>query len=416
MGSVRVDRGKLFFDFRFHGVRCREHTALTDSPSNRKRLQSMLSQIEAEITLGTFDYAKYFPGSQLATKAANATRQLTIQPAHAGTPLYKEFAETWFLESQPLWRRSHQSTVRSTLDRHLIPGFGTQAVAKISKADCLAFRARLAKLPGRAGNESLSAKTVNRILQIHGQLLAEAAERYNFANPTDHIKRLRPRRVSIQPFSLGEVQQILATVRPDYRNYLIVRLFTGMRTGEINGLQWRYVDFAQHQILVREALVRGRLDYTKTDGSQRDITMSQPVFEALKAQLLTTGKLSKFVFCNRDGAPIDLDNFTNRVWYPLLRHLDLDKRRPYQTRHTAATLWLASGENPEWVARQLGHANTEMLFKTYSRYVPNLTRSDGAAMERLLAARIHSIVSPHGQDVAAGMRSESMKDSQGLQP
>jgi len=100
--------------------------------------------------------------------------------------------------------------------------------------------------------------------------------------------------------------------------------------------------------------------------------------------------LSPHVFCNGSGEPIDLDNFTNRVWYPLLRHLGLEKRRPYQTRHTAATLWLGAGENREWVARQLGHANTEMLFKTYSRFVPNLTRRDGSAIERLLASHIDS--------------------------
>ncbi|HOI66111.1 MAG TPA: site-specific integrase, partial [Thiomonas arsenitoxydans] len=47
-------------------------------------------------------------------------------------------------------------------------------------------------------------------------------------------------------------------------------------------------------------------------------------------------------------------------------------------------LWLAAGENPEWIARQMGHTSTEMLFKVYSRYVPNLTRRDGSAFERLL--------------------------------
>jgi integrase len=56
-------------------------------------------------------------------------------------------------------------------------------------------------------------------------------------------------------------------------------------------------------------------------------------------------------------------------------------------RHTAATLWLAAGEAPEWIARQLGHTSTEMLFRVYSRYVPNLTRQDGSAMDRLLATR-----------------------------
>ena len=54
---------------------------------------------------------------------------------------------------------------------------------------------------------------------------------------------------------------------------------------------------------------------------------------------------------------------------------------------TAATLWLASGEAPEWVARQLGHASTQMLFQVYSLYVPNMTRQDGSAIDRLLATR-----------------------------
>jgi integrase len=63
----------------------------------------------------------------------------------------------------------------------------------------------------------------------------------------------------------------------------------------------------------------------------------------------------------------------------------MEYRRPYETRHTAATLWLASGEAPEWIARQMGHANTKMLFEIYSRYVPNLTRRDGSAFEQLLS-------------------------------
>jgi integrase len=112
--------------------------------------------------------------------------------------------------------------------------------------------------------------------------------------------------------------------------------------------------------------------------------MFGPVYDALKEQYEATGKLSKYVFCNREGKPLDHNNVTKRVWYPLLRALNLKKRRPYQTRHTAATLFLASGENPEWVARTLGHSTTEMLFKVYSRYVPNLTRQDGSAFERLL--------------------------------
>ncbi len=43
------------------------------------------------------------------------------------------------------------------------------------------------------------------------------------------------------------------------------------------------------------------------------------------------------------------------------------------------------GETPEWVARTLGHVDTTMVYRTYCRYIPNLTRMDGSALERHLA-------------------------------
>ena len=73
-----------------------------------------------------------------------------------------------------------------------------------------------------------------------------------------------------------------------------------------------------------------------------------------------------------------------RVWHPTLKILGLKKRNAYQTRHTAATLWLAAGESPEWIASQMGHSTTKMLLNTYSRYVPNMTRQDGSAFEALV--------------------------------
>jgi integrase len=157
-----------------------------------------------------------------------------------------------------------------------------------------------------------------------------------------------------------------------------------MRTGEVDGLQWKYIDFERRLILVRETIVAGVLDVPKTEGSIRDIQLSEAVYQALRRQEKATRHKSEFVFCNGEGLPLDHANVTNRVWYPLLRHLGLRRRRPYQTRHTAATLWLASGENPQWIARQMGHVSTEMLFKVYAGYVPNLTRQDGSAFERLL--------------------------------
>jgi integrase len=107
----------------------------------------------------------------------------------------------------------------------------------------------------------------------------------------------------------------------------------------------------------------------------------------MKAQFELTGSKNGLVFCSREGLPLARRNVMNRVWYPTLRRLGLKRRKPYQTRHTTATLWLAAGENPEWIARQMGHSTTRMLFTVYSRYIPNLTRRDGSAFERLLIAQ-----------------------------
>ncbi len=393
MGKIvaRPESGKLYFDFRFRGKRCREQTALDDTPSNRKKLQTILKKIEAEITLGTFEYHKYFPGSP---RAEEFTRQAELQRARMAhdTPLFSEFSQTWLDEMRIQWRRSYISTVEGTLENYLIPEFGESEVGRITRQEILSFRASLAKVTTRSGKH-LSASRINRILTPLRMILGEAANRYEFTSPYQGIKSLRVPRSDVEPFSLEEVQLILDSVRTDFKNYYVVRFFTGLRTGEIDGLPWDCVDFQRRQILVRQAIVEGEIEQTKTDGSYRHVEMSQVVFNALQDQKKATGT-NTFVFCNREGNPLNHNNVTTRIWYPLLRHLGLRKRRPYQTRHTAATLWLAAGENPEWIARQMGHTTTEMLFRVYSRYVPNLTRRDGSAFERLLIKEFNAQVNP----------------------
>lgn len=392
MASIRSNNGKLFWDFRYRGQRCREYTVLDDTPENRRKMAKVLKRIEEEIEAGTFDYRRTFPNSKFANKfdaapapvvapMSNADAQ---KPAAIG-PLFKDFAEIWFKEKSVEWRRTYIATVRQILDKHLIPQFGEQAVGSVRRENILSFRSELAKVRGRKEGSSLSPRRINAITLVLCQVFNEAADRFDFNTPVQRIKPLKIRRADVRPFALDEVQRILDKVRADFRNYYIVRFFTGLRTGEIDGLKWKYVDFEKRLILVRESHVAGEQEEdTKTPQSQRDIQLSIPVAKALEAQFKATGEVSEYVFCNRDGQPLDTNNVTKRVWYPLLRHLGLDLRNPYQTRHTAATLWLAAGESPEWIAKQMGHATTEMLFRVYSRYVPNLTRQDGSAFERLL--------------------------------
>ena len=408
MASIRarIDNSQLFFDFRYIGVRCREQTTLVDNKVNRSKLEKVLKNIEDEITSGTFQYRKYFPQSKLAQKFDAVPKPSILDVnsvnnvSHAsvtGTPLFKDFSAQWFNEFSIDWRRSYKATVQQIIDTRLIPKFGSQEVSSIRREDILAYRSTLGKEQGRKKDSLISPRRINAITLVLKQILNEAADRFNFTTPTLRIKQLKIPKTDVKPFTLEEVNRIINAVRSDFKQYFIVRFYTGMRTGEVDGLKWKYVDFERRLILIRETFTWGDEDYTKTDSSQREIQMSTPVYEALKKQYAATGKQSEFVFCNNEFKPLDVNNVTRRVWYPLLRHLGIEKRNPYQMRHTAATLWLAAGEAPEWIARQLGHANTQMLFKVYSRYVPNLTRRDGSAFERLLLQNASDAHHTHNQ-------------------
>ena len=382
MASIRnrKENGKLFFDFKFHGIRCREQTTLDDTKQNRKHLEIVAKKIDAAITLGQFNYADYFPQSSMAAKFERRAEH--IKSLSSSDPTVAQFKEQWFDEMMPTWRNSYHGSITSIFECHILPIFGKKVVSHITKADILQFRATLAKASPETGKER-KATTVNKILKIFRLMIREAADRFHFSNPFDGVKMLKEKRTDIYPLSMDEVNFFLKHVRHDFRNYFKVRFFSGMRSGEVTGLRWEHVDFERKQILVRETIVRGRVEYTKNDGSYREIDMTAPLFDTLKLQQQVSGK-QDYVFCNRSGSYLDNRNVCNRVWYPMLDYLGLKRRRLYETRHTAATLWMAAGENPEWIARQLGHVNTEMLFKVYSRYVPNLTRRDGSAFESLL--------------------------------
>jgi len=414
MGSIRTrnESNTLFFDFRFRSIRCKELTKLKPSKANIFKLEAIMKIIQKEIDEETFSYRKYFPNSKRAdlfegvqAKITPATTDELIAGAQVaaqvmsrtgvkqaivnidGMPSFSEFSDLWFTEREVDWKRSTQSKVKDILIKHLVPRFRGRRVHEITKADILSYRGALAKADDEG--KSLSATRINGILNILNQILTEAADRHEFVSGFRGIKPLRVPKTKIDPFSLMEVGRILEGAPEEFKPYLTIAFFTGMRTSELLGLTWECLDLARAQLTISQAWVGGELDTTKTTGSERTIDLSTPVISALNQQRKNTESFkSEYVFTTPKGLPFNRHNFANRIWHPLLDELKIKRRRPYQTRHTAATLWLASGESPEWIARQMGHTSTRMLFTTYSRYVPNLTRKDGSAFEQLLNSQL----------------------------
>jgi len=225
MGSVRVrkENSLLFFDFRYQGARCREQTLLKDNVHNRKVMQKVLDQIEGDIAQGVFDYVKYFPNSTVTICAKTKESAKETAPRATGSaPLFKAFAQEWFDENTIQWKRSYRTTIGYTLNSYLIPTFGEETVDRITKGDILKFRSSLAKVQNGT-KEGLSPDRINHIMTPLRMIVDEAADRHNFSTPFVGIKQLKVRKTEIDPFSIDEVNLIIAKVRADLKNYYTVR-------------------------------------------------------------------------------------------------------------------------------------------------------------------------------------------------
>jgi integrase len=395
MGIQISDTGKLVVVFEMGGSTWSEPTALTANEANIEKARALLQRIESDVAAGRFEYGLTFPTSANLVNAE--PRGGTGKSAHAkkaqptlrgGMPTLKALGTQWYQMMSVGWKPSNQQSISGILEQVVYPVLGDRPVDEIKRIDILSFRAEIMRTrPGRKGNKTITTSRANRITTVLQCVLREASLQLAFPNPGVDIKRLKEPRTDIQPFSLDEVGKLVDASPPIYKDYVLVRCLTGMRSGEINGLQWDHVDLKARLIRVREARVRGEQVLPKSEFGDRDIPMSGPVYDAFARQQRQTGK-SGFVFVTKRGMPINTNNFSNRDWPKITAKAKLKARRPYQTRHTAATLMLASGENPEWIAKTLGHADCEMLWKVYSRYVPNMTRRDGSALDAVLKGRL----------------------------
>jgi integrase len=92
----------------------------------------------------------------------------------------------------------------------------------------------------------------------------------------------------------------------------------------------------------------------------------------------------KYFFCNTTGGLVNPSNLRRNVWWPALKEAGLKIRDMKQTRHSFATIALSCGENPLWIARFMGHRNTDMIIRVYGKYIENANGSkDGTAFDSI---------------------------------
>ena len=159
----------------------------------------------------------------------------------------------------------------------------------------------------------------------------------------------------------------------------MLAIHTGMRPGELLGLEWEDVDLdaTGGSLRVNRALSDGKLTTPKTKRSRRRIDLSSASAAALKAhrkrqleeRLRRAGLWQDhgLVFPSTVGTPLSHRNVV-RAFKDLLKRAGLPQNtRLYDLRHTCATLLLGSNVHPKYVQELLGHASIALTLDTLTR-------------------------------------------------
>lgn len=248
--------------------------------------------------------------------------------------------------------------------RHVVDFLGSPPVAQIRPKDIEDYKRHRCK--------SVSHRTVNLELSVLRHLLNRAiAWDYLVENPMRKVDFLKVPARDTRFLSAEEVQRLRLACPPHFLPVVELALNTGMRRGEILGLNWGDVDFGRKSIRLRE---------TK-NGSVRYVPMNERVQEVL-ADLRRRTKGSA-VFLTALGKRHPLKDFRT-VWESTLRRAGLPHTRFHDLRHTAASHMVMAGVPLVVVKEILGHKSFAMTLR-YA-HLSQEARMDGVqALHRALS-------------------------------
>jgi integrase len=219
-------------------------------------------------------------------------------------------------------------------------------------------------------------------------------------NPAADVTKARPEDREMLFLTEPQAKLFLDAAR-GHRFYPLFALAigSGMRQGELLGLQWSDLDLEKGAVTVSRSLaqIKGQfiLKEPKSKRSRRTITLPRFVVNALRDHrqtILKEGNIAAPVFCTRTGNFIAKSNLIRQVHKPIVRRANeraveaaknqgtqpdlLPDIRFHDLRHTHATNLLAQGYAIKAVAQRLGHASIEITLRVYAHVLP----TDDAAL------------------------------------
>lgn len=261
---------------------------------------------------------------------------------------------------------------------HLRPALGKTKLHKLTALDVEDVYAR--KL-----QDGLSASTIQLINAVLSSALKRAVRlKLVSANVCRDVQTPKIQREEVAIFEPTEVQALLSTAREErLRALWVLALTTGMREGEILGLQVSDYDAAKGTLRISRTIYNGIVSTPKSKRGRRTITLPKQAQRALDAHIEAT-KPTTYLFTTSTGNPLSSSHFIRNYWRPLVEKAGVEYRCFHTCRHYVGSTLLAKGNLPiPAIARYLGHKE-QMLLSTYSHLLPDQMDAVAAAMDDTL--------------------------------
>jgi integrase len=293
-------------------------------------------------------------------------------------PLFGEVAiEWWSFKKQILTRAVSQDRYKNYLNSVILKASFVDKQIDTINEDDLEVWIHSDVLTKVSANTALIYLTVLSNIFKFAQ-----RKQYVNRNPVSTMHRPKYVRPVPDPFNLEEVEQIIQASPALYRNFLIVKFFSGLRISEICGLKWNDIDFVKDTISVRRSMLRRVEDEVKNAYSKRDVRMLPDVKTALIDQRQLSLGRSEYVFVDETMLPIHDNQFSKRVWQDLLKKTGVRYRCFRKSRQSFITHAIEAGASMSSVSKMVGHADNQMIYKHYQKLIDK--PADYDAMSKVL--------------------------------
>ncbi len=307
--------------------------------------------------------------------------------------------EDYLVNVRPSTVTSYEATIRN----HIKPRIGAIRLESLTTHDIQEFYNSL-RTPSE-NRKALSSKTIKNIHGIlHHALQQAMLNNYIRTNPSNSCVIPRATKKKVKPLNEYQIADFLKAIKGHkYESMFLVALFTGIRQGEVCGLQWGCVDFDDGTILIDKQLqsLRGKtrgdsekysLVPTK-NGKERTITAAPYVMELLwktKQSQNANRKLWGNAFQENDLVFTDeLGNrITPQALYRAFKIIVTESGMPmvrfHDLRHSYAVISLKSGDDVKTVQENLGHATAAFTLDTYGHVTEKMKKDSANRMEAFI--------------------------------